>query len=144
MKRLIKGPAAQRRHQAEGGFDFLTLICTRVDILSRMCRRLHRGLFTIPPWPPNQAQFLHFTSEIDEAEITHGRSLRGKLASLLARDPQVTASSLNSSLSCAQLQHFHRVQLKQSRDLKKVPYYGKLTVLPSNNTLIFSVVSFLG
>lgn len=79
--------------------DFLTLICTCVDILSRTYCQLHRSLFTIPPWPLNQAEFLYFTSEIDEAEITHLHSLQGKLTSLLADDPQVRGSSFNSSLS---------------------------------------------
>lgn len=99
--------------------DFLTLICTCVDILSHMYRQLHHSLFTIPPWPPNQAEFLYFTSRIDEAEITRGHPLQGKLASLLVHDPQVRCSSFNSSLFSVQLQHFHRVQLKQSRDLKR-------------------------
>lgn len=73
--------------------DSLKLISTCVDILSRMYCQLHGSLFTIPPWPPNQAEFLYFTSEIDEAEITRLHSLQGKLASLLAHDPQVRGSS---------------------------------------------------
>lgn len=55
--------------------DFLTFICTWVDMLSRMYCQVHRSLFTIPPWAPNQAEFLYFTSEIDEAKITHLHSL---------------------------------------------------------------------